>query len=133
VSIDQPHGAINNFKVQVRGHTVMQAGIIDYGNEFKITFTETVDSAIMKLIKAWREMMWASRQGTAFPKSQLEATILLELTDNQGNVRAQITYYGCMYKDCDLGVLDGNTSDALKPSLTLSYDFFLDNPLTISS
>jgi hypothetical protein len=129
--IDQPKAKINNFEVQVRGHKTIHPGIIDYGNEFKITFTETVDSAIYKLIQAWREIMWSSRQGQAFAKADVEATILLELLDNEDNVRAQTTYYGCMYKDHTPGELDGSTSDALKPDLTLSYDFFIDNPIIL--
>ena len=130
-SIDQPKAAITNFPVQIRGHKTMHPGIIDYGNTFTMTFTETVDSAIYILIKAWRELMWASRQGNAFPKSDLEATIMIELLDNTDAVRARTTYYGVMYQDADMGGLDGSTSDVLKPKLTCSYDFFIDNPITL--
>lgn len=130
-TIDQPKAAVANFPVQIRGHKTMHPGIIDYGNTFTIRFTETVDSAIYTLIKAWREMMWSSRQGKAFKKVDLEGTIMLELLDNEDNVRARTTYYGVMYQDADPGALDGSTSDALKPGVTFSFDFFIDDPITV--
>lgn len=129
--IDQPKASIENFGVQIRGHKTMHPGVISYGNTFKIDFTETVDSAIYTLIKAWRELMWASRTGQAFKKSDVEGTIMIELLDNQDNVRARTTYYGVMYQDSDLGALDSSTSDALRPSVTFSFDFFIDNPVKI--
>lgn len=128
-SIQQPKGTNQKFEVQIRGHKTMHSGILDYGNTFTINFTETVDSMIYKLIKAWRELCWSSRQGKAFPKKDLEATIMIELLDNQDNVRARTTYYGCIYEDADLPDLDGSTSDAQRPTLTLSFDFFIDNPI----
>jgi len=129
-SVDQPKGTNQKFEVQIRGHKTLHSGILDYGNSFTITFTETVDSMVYKLIKSWRELCWASRTGSAFPKKDLEATIMLELLDNQDKVRARTTYYGCIYEDADLPQLDGSTSDAQRPSLTLSFDFFIDNPVS---
>ena len=130
-AIDQPKASITNFPVQIRGHKTMHPGIIDYGNTFKISFTETVDSAIYTMIKAWRELMWASRTGQGNKKSDLEGVVMIELLDNNDAVRARTTYYGVMYQDSDMGTLDGATSDALKPSITFSFDFFIDNPISL--
>lgn len=130
-SIDQPKAAIQNFPVQIRGHKVMQPGIIDYGNTFTIRFTETIDSAIYTFIKAWRELIWSSRNGTAFNKSDLEGVVMIELLDNAGKVRGRTTYYGVMYQDADPGALDGSTSDALKPGVTFSFDYFIDSPIAL--
>lgn len=128
-SIEVPKASNQKFEVMTRGHKVMQSGILDYGNTINITFTETVDSTIFKLVKAWRDMCWAPRTGRSFSKADLEATILLTLLDNQDVARAKYTLYGCIYEADDMGTLDGSTSDAMKPSLTLSFDFFVDAPL----
>ena len=128
-SIELPKATNQKFEVQVRGHKTLHSGIMDYVKTMTLTFTETVDNTIFKFIKAWRELCWSSRQGEAFPKSDLEATILITLLDNQDNARAKYTVYGCFYEADDFGTLDGATSDAMKPTLTLSYDFYVDAPL----
>lgn len=128
-SIEPPKGSNQKFEVQTRGHKVLQSGILDYGNSLTITFNETVDNMIFKFVKAWREMCWASRTGTSFPKADLEATLVLTLLDNQDKPRAKYTVYGCFYESDDMGTLDGSTSDAIKPTLTISFDYFIDTPL----
>lgn len=130
-SIEIPKTTNQKFEVMTRGHKVLVPGIQDYGNSMTITFTETVDNVIFNFVKAWREMIWASRTGRSFSKADIEATILLTLLDNQDNARAKYTIYGCFLESEDFGSLDGSTSDAIKPSLTLSYDFYVDSPLTI--
>lgn len=130
-TVELPKGVNQRFPVETRGHRVMQSGIMDYGNELTITFTETVDNTIFNFVKAWREMCWSSREGKAFPKADLEGTLLLTLLDNKDNPRAKYTVYGCMYSSDDFGTLDGSTSDAIKPSLTLGFDYFVDAPLGV--
>jgi hypothetical protein len=128
-SIEMPKATNQKFEVQLRGHKTMHSGILDYGNTMTITFAETVDNKIFNLVKAWRELVWGSRQGNSFSKSDLEATLLLTLLDNQDVERAKYTIFGCFYEADDFGTLDGTTSDAIKPALTLSYDFYVDSPL----
>ena len=128
-SIEAPKATNQKFEVQTRGHKTFHSGILDYGNTITLTFIETVDNTIFNFVKAWRELVWSSRQGQAFPKADLEATILLTLRDNQDNPRAKYTLFGCFYEDSDFGTFDGSTSDAIRPALTLSYDFYTDSPL----
>lgn len=128
-SVEIPKASIQSYEVQVRGHKVMNPGLMDYGNTITLTFTETVDNTIRKLVKGWRELIWSSRQGRSFPKKDLEATLLITELDNQDKIRSKITVYGCWFLGDDFGTLDGSTSDAIKPSLTLSFDYFVDMPL----
>lgn len=130
-SVETPKGANQKFPVETRGHKVFQSGVLDYGNTMVITFAETVDNTIFNFVKAWRELCWSSRQGQAFPKADLEGTILLTLQDNQNNARAAWKIYGCFYEADDFGTLDGSTSDAMKPTLTLSFDYYVDTPLSL--
>lgn len=129
-SVETPSGANQKFGVQTRGHQVFQSGIMDYGNTMVITFNETVDNFVFNFIKAWRELVWGSRNGNSFPMSDLTAVMQITLLDNQSNPRAAWKHYGCFYEDSDFGTLDGETSDAIKPTLTLSYDYFVDTPLS---
>ncbi len=128
-SVVLPKATNQKFEVQTRGHKTLHPGIIDYGNTFDIVFTETVDNKIFNFVKAWRELLWSSRQGSSLPKSDLEATILITLLDNQDVARAKYSVFGCFLEDYDFGTLDGATSDAIKPSITLSFDLFVDAPL----
>lgn len=130
-SVELPKGANQKIEVMIRGHKTFQSGIMDYGNSMTLTFTETVDNAIFNFVKAWRELCWESRQGRAFPKSDLEATILITLLNNQDQPRAKYTIYGAMYEADDFSTLDGSSSDVQKPSLTLSFDYFVDAPLSV--
>ena len=130
-SVELPKATNQKFEVMIRGHKTMHSGILDYGNTMTLTFVETVDNTIFNFVKAWRELCWSSRQGQAFPQSDLEATILLTLLDNQDKPRAKYTVYGCFYESDDFGTLDGSSSDAIRPTLTLSYDYYVDAPLSL--
>jgi len=130
-SIEVPKTTNQKFDVMVRGHKVVNSGILDYGNTMTVTFVETVDNTIFNFVKAWREACWASRTGRALSKKDLEATIMITLLDNQDNARAKYTVYGAFLESADFGTLDGSTSDAQKPSITLAYDFYVDSPLKV--
>jgi len=50
--------------------------------------------------------------------------------DNQKTPIWQYILYGCFLDSYDPGgMLDAANSDAVRPSMTLSYDFFEDQPL----
>lgn len=129
-SVEFPKGTMENFEIMIRGHKIMQSGKLDMGNTLTLTFFETVDNTIMKLVEGWKQLAWSNRQGRSVPKQDMEATLLITLLDSQDQIRAKTTVYGCIYNSDDLmGTLDGSTSDAVKPSLTLNFDFFVTTPL----
>ena len=128
-SIELPKASNQKFEVMVRGHKTFHSGILDYGNTMTLTFNETVDSAIMTFCKAWRELTHASRTGKSFKKADIEATLLIVLYDNEGKARAKYTIYGAFWESDDFGTLDGTSSEGMKPSLTLSFDYFVESPL----
>lgn len=130
-SVEIPKTTNQKFPVSVRGHKTFHSGIQDYGNTMTLTFNETVDNTLFNFVKAWRELIWSSRQGQSFSKADIEATLLITLLDNQDNVRSKYTVYGCFLEADDFGTLDSETSDIIRPSLTLSYDFYVDAPLTV--
>lgn len=124
-----PKSSIQNTEVMIRGHKVMQPGILQYDNTLTLTFLETVDTKIRSALKAWREALWATKSGVAAGnRRSLAATVMLEQLDNQDNVVWRITLYGVYLQDYDLNQLDGQNNDAQKPQMTLSYDYFEDAP-----
>jgi hypothetical protein len=126
-SSEVPKTTNQKIEVDLRGHKVRQPGIMDYPGTLTLTFTETVDNTIHNFLKAWREIIWETRTGRSFPKAQSTATLKLTRLDNQDNPVWDYVVYSCFPEDYEIGSLD-NASDIIRPSLTLSYDYFTDAP-----
>lgn len=130
-SVELPKATNTKFEVQTRGHKTLHSGIVDYGNTLTLTFKETVDNTLFNFVKAWRELCWSAREGRSFTKSEIEATLLITQYDNQNNPVSKYTIYGCFFESDDFGTLDGSSPEAQTVSLTLSFDYFIDSPLTV--
>jgi len=124
-----PKQTVQSIEIDIRGHKVKQPGISNYDNTWTLTFVETVDTLVRTFFKGWRESIWQTRTGISANKEDLEATVILEQLNNQDDAIWQYTVFGVYLEDSDFGTLDGATSDAQRPSFTLSYDFFDDVPL----
>lgn len=130
VTSDLPKKNIQSIEVSVRGHKVKQPGIGGYDNTIPITFVETTDMMIHDLIGAWHEATWETGTGIQAPKSEVECSIRLELLDRQDNPTWEYILHGCYLETYEAGgQLGDSTSDVMKPSLTLSYDYFEENKL----
>jgi hypothetical protein len=130
-SIELPRKTTNPIEVDLRGHRTVHAGITNYSNTFTVVFTETVDNRIKLFLKAWQEVLWATRSGSSFNKAQYEATLQIIMRNNQDQAIYQYVLYGCFLQDTDLGTLDGSSSDIVRPSATFSFDYYTDIPLSI--
>ena len=128
-SIEVPQSTNQKIEVQIRGHKIFVPGIQDYNNTMTLTFTETDDAFIRKLLKAWRELMWGSATGSSFNKSEVEATLQLTMLNNKDQPTFEYIIYGCFLEAADLGTLDSSGNDILRPSMTLSFDYFVDRPI----
>jgi hypothetical protein len=125
-----PTTTVNVSNVQIRGHKIQQAGIMDYNGSISLSFVETVDSKISAFIKSWREALWATQTGVqAGVMSTLKSTLTLYRLNN---LDAQIWKYeliGAWPGTDTKGTLDGSTSDFMKPSITFNYDYFKDGKI----
>ncbi len=116
--------------VLIRGQKVRQPGIYTPVGIITMTFYETVDNKMAQFFKDWQEACWAPNTGVAAAKAAVEASIVLQRLDQGDNAIWEYTLIGAFLEDSEAGgTLDGATSDALKPTLILSYDDFSQGPL----
>lgn len=124
-----PKTTNQKIETKIRGHAIRQPGIVDYDGQIILNFVETVDNTISMLITAWREACWLSLTGAQTPKWSLDAIMQIVRLDRMNLPIWQYVLYGCFLEDADMGQLDGSTSENFKPSITLSYDYFMDGPI----
>lgn len=129
-TVDLPKRTGTKVTTNIRGHQVHSPGIYNYGGELTIKFVETVDNKVHNFLRAWREACSATKTGVSNPKSTLEGIIRIERLNRQDVPIWEYKLTGCFLNDADYGgTLDGATSDHIKPSLIISYDFFEDRAL----
>lgn len=116
-------------EVTVRGHKVKTPGIYNYDGVLTLTFFETADNKIKDFLKNWREACWQTRTGIQNKKEDVEAEIILHLLNNADEEVYEYKLIGCFLENVDYGTLDGTTADPIKPSATISYDYFEDKSL----
>lgn len=125
-SVTLPKVSTPSVEIQIRGHKVKQPGIADYGNTMTLTFFETTDMYVTEFIQKWKDLCWKSRTGLSVNKSELQCEILLNRFDNNGNPMYTYQIFGAYIEDNENGNdLDASTADAQKPTITLSFDYFL--------
>lgn len=130
ISSDIPKLTNQPIEVNIRGHKVKQAGIHNYGGTITLTFVETIDGTISNFLRDWRELMWTSKEGSQFSKSECEAQITIQRLNRQNEAIWQYDLVGCQLEDYDPtgGTLSGDGNDVLKPTMTIGYDYFEDYP-----
>lgn len=123
-----PKMSNEKIEINIRNQKIFQHGKGTYTNTFDLTFVETVDNKIHNFFRAWRELTHGTRTGASVPKADLEALIQIQRLDNAQDAVWQYTMHGCFIEDYDMGSLSTD-SDVIRPTLTLSYDFFDDGEL----
>ena len=117
-------------EIMIRGHKVRQPGIYDYEKIITLIMMETVDNTISLFWRDWRNLCWEPDTGASLPKSDLEATILIQRLDPQDEPIYQYELFGCYPSDSDLGILDGVTPEVVQPNLIINYDYFREGPVS---
>jgi len=121
-----PKRASTATEVVIRGHKVKQPGVYTYDNQITLSFVETADNMITAFLVSWLDSCWQSKTGVQATKDETTCDIELELLDRQGEQRATYKIYGCFLESYDPGgdLADCSGSDAVKPTATISYDYF---------
>jgi hypothetical protein len=133
-SSDIPRKAGQSSTVMIRGFPVKQPGIYVPSQQINLSFVETVDNTMTQFIYAWREACFATNTGVQLPKLQVTAQIRLVRNDRQGKSLWQYTLSGCFLEAYDPGgSLQGQSAEAMRASISLSYDDFIEGPLSVTS
>lgn len=111
-------------EVQIRGHKISQPGIQDYAGSMDFTFIETIDTAIQNFLEQWKESQWKTETGVHSEREAGKADFQIQLLDRKDNVIATYNLLGCILETFTLGELDGASSDTMKPSMTIKYDYY---------
>lgn len=111
--------------LMMRGHQIFDPGIYRVQGTYQLTFLETVDAEIRKLIYDWT-MACKNKTGMF---SELTADLRLVTKDNQGNPNYDYWMLWAYAEDSNINMLDGGTSDPMQPSLTLRYTDLKENKL----
>ena len=130
VSFEIPKRTGNSLEVNIRGQKIKQPGDYEYSGTVTLTLAETeLDALAHEMIQAWREAIILTNTNSQLPKSFVEtvATITRLNRDNTPSGRAGTTWtlIGVYLEDYELGDLN-EAGDVIQPTLTLSYDYFID-------
>lgn len=124
-----PKSTNQKLKATIRNNYIYQPGVQEYDSQITLTFLETVDNTIKQMLQQWREACHNTNTGAAGAKTDVEGTILLNLLNRQDEPIWSFTMIGCFLEDFDLGTLESEGADLVRPNVTLSYDYFKDSAL----
>lgn len=119
-----PTASNNPIEVDIRGHKTRQAGIQSYDGTLDLQLVETVDTALFNFVRDWRETQWATGTGVALARNDSSCDFQLQLMSRQDQVVKTYTLIGGILTGYQLGDLSGDSSEALRPSITVTYDYF---------
>lgn len=123
-SVDLPTSSNQSFEVNIRGHKVKNAGIQTYAGTFSATLVETTSSPVSRLIREWKDLTWRANVGSQVVADEYKSNIIVKRFSTNDALLWVYYVIGCYVEDSNLGTLDGATSDAMKPQITFSYDYY---------
>ncbi|MDK1290205.1 hypothetical protein [Pseudoalteromonas umbrosa] len=125
LSSSLPTSAVQSIDIQIRGHHIKQAGISDDDHVITLTMAETVDNTVHTMLHNWREAIWKSGSGYQVKRAEYQTDFLLHRLNQQDEVIWHYKIIGAYLEGMDWGgELGGDTSDIMRPVMTLSYDYF---------
>jgi len=111
-------------EIMLKGFKVKQAGIPDYGGPLPLTFIEDEDGSFIKFIKDWENLQSEDGTGKQAPKKDVVADAEIWLLNSNLERTHGFKMLSAQPEDMAPGDLSGDTSDVLKPSLSLGFDYF---------
>lgn len=123
-SVEIPKQVNTLREINLTGFKVFQPGIPETGGQITLTMIEAVDAVILNFIDDWNQAIWANNTGVSNLAADLRAEIQITPLNNLDVNMYRYTLKGCYLADSEIGTLDAETADPIKPTLTINYDDF---------
>ncbi|WYW00836.1 hypothetical protein Voja6_00157 [Pseudomonas phage vB_PpuM-Voja-6] len=117
--------------VWIRGIRIRQPGIMAATPNLNMIAAETADYRFLQALAQWRQQCFNIQNGVQARNADVKAIFQLVRKNRQDIPVYVYIIKGCFLEDYDPagGQLDGENSDIVRPSLTLSIDTFTESPL----
>jgi hypothetical protein len=127
-SAEQPICSIPDVRLGMKGFEIYMPGARQY-NPLTLSFQESEDNFISNFIRDWKLLCFNPQTGVQQPKYLLEAIVRLARLSRLGNEIYEYILIGAWPMQSDPGGQLGDQAEILRPSLTLRYDYFLEQSL----
>lgn len=129
-STDVPKATNMPIEIAVRGHFIKQPGLTRPSGQINLMFYDTVDSRVSEFIRLWREICYETNTGIQTARVDAQAVVLLNRRDRQDRIIWNYELHGVFLEDYDPGgQLQSQSAEAIRPSMILSYDKFIDKKI----
>lgn len=125
VSCELPKRSGNSLEVNIRGQKIKQPGDYDYSGTITITLAEGDNAEVHQALTVLRELTITTGTNHQLPKSNVESVITIKRLNRQGDPIHGFALRGCYLEDYDLGELT-DAGDIVQPTVTFSYDYFVE-------
>lgn len=122
-----PKVTVDQSTIENRGHIIWQPGITRFQGTHTIVFHEAEDGKMAKFLNEWHQKHWQDGTGVQEITNDLKGDFKLSLLNAKDQVREEYILHGCWLQDWDGGELSSTSSDTLKYTLTLQYDYYTFN------
>lgn len=122
-----PKVTVDQSTVENRGQVIWQPGITRYPGTHTLVFHEAEDGKMAKFLNDWHQQHWKDDSGVQELTNDIKGDFKLSLLNSKDTVREEYILHGCWLQDWDGGELSSTSSDTLKYTLTLQYDYFTFN------
>ena len=139
-SISIPKRSVDPIEVSNRGHRIYREGMTSFSQQIALSTIGTIDAVTHQAINYWHNMQWSvegtgtsaevyGRMSSNNPLDR-QATITLTALNNTDTGYWQYLIIGCWLQDAEFGEFGSDSSDILRPGMTMTYDYFVDGPVT---
>lgn len=130
-SMTIPKRSVDPIEIANRGHKIYREGITSFSQQISLSTLGTIDAVTHKGVRNWHQMQWSDEYGRMSSNNPLDRQAIVTLTalNNTDQGYWQYQVFGCWLQDSDFGEYGSDSSDIIRPSLTMSYDYFVDGPL----
>ena len=129
-----PKRTVDPIEVANRGHKIYREGITSFSQQISLSTIGTIAAMTHKAVRNWHMTCWSDDGQTVYGRmssnNPLDRQAIFTLTALNNMDQSYWSYliYGAWLQDSDFGEYGSDSSDIIRPSLTLNYDYFIDGP-----